>query len=273
MNSTSLRPLLGLCALAVPCLAVAHEDIELGGGQLLGPEGPLVLEHTQVDADVSAGVAVVTVTQTFANPYDEVIDAHYVMPLPTGAAVRDMRLVCGSRVIDGEIMTREDARDAFEQARSEGRKAALLEQMRDNLFIQDVSALCPGETVEVEVEYVEQLRREDGAYTLVFPTAQGERFDAPPDLEVAPHVPAPMVGGRSVDIDLRIDEGRAFLERADEKYDLIYVANNGAVHASRTGHTRKFLDTYEAMSAYIDQLSPDGNDCSPPSPRWARRWA
>ncbi len=53
-------------------------------------------------------------------------------------------------------------------------------------------------------------------------------------------------------------EGRDFLNRDDRQYDLIYVANNGAVHTSRTGHTRKFLDTYEAMGAYLDHLADDG---------------
>ncbi|MCO4772526.1 MAG: hypothetical protein KDA24_21010 [Deltaproteobacteria bacterium] len=60
------------------------------------------------------------------------------------------------------------------------------------------------------------------------------------------------------DIDLRIDEGRAFLERAEEKYDLIYVASNGAQYATRTGHSRKFLETREAMEAYLDLLAPGG---------------
>ncbi|MCB9676933.1 MAG: hypothetical protein H6737_17590 [Alphaproteobacteria bacterium] len=59
-------------------------------------------------------------------------------------------------------------------------------------------------------------------------------------------------------VDLRNQEGRDFLNTDDQTFDLIYVANNGAVHASRTGHTRKYLDTYEAMAAYIDKLSPDG---------------
>ncbi|MFT4626149.1 MAG: 16S rRNA G966 N2-methylase RsmD, partial [Myxococcota bacterium] len=59
-------------------------------------------------------------------------------------------------------------------------------------------------------------------------------------------------------IDLVNAEGRDFLNRDDRTYDLIYVANNGAVHTSRTGHTRKFLDTYEAMGAYLDHLADGG---------------
>jgi len=53
-------------------------------------------------------------------------------------------------------------------------------------------------------------------------------------------------------------EGRDFLNNSKEKYDLIFTATNGSVHATRTGHTRKYLDTYEAMTSYLDHLTPDG---------------
>jgi spermidine synthase len=59
-------------------------------------------------------------------------------------------------------------------------------------------------------------------------------------------------------IDMHLDEGRSFLDRHPEKYDLIFVASNGSQHASRTGHSRKFLDTREAMAAYLDRLNPGG---------------
>jgi len=60
------------------------------------------------------------------------------------------------------------------------------------------------------------------------------------------------------DVHLVIDEGRAFLNRDTSKYDAIFVASNGAQHANRTGHSRKYLDTVEAMEAYLDHLSEDG---------------
>ncbi|HUT78991.1 MAG TPA: hypothetical protein VM285_14935, partial [Polyangia bacterium] len=60
------------------------------------------------------------------------------------------------------------------------------------------------------------------------------------------------------EIELVAREGRDFLNNSNEKYELIFVATNGSVHATRTGHTRKYLDTYEAMSAYLDHLDPDG---------------
>ena len=59
-------------------------------------------------------------------------------------------------------------------------------------------------------------------------------------------------------IDLRIQEGRSFLDREPRRFDAIFVATNGAQYASRTGHSRKYLDTEEAMAAYLDHLADDG---------------
>ena len=59
-------------------------------------------------------------------------------------------------------------------------------------------------------------------------------------------------------VHLVIQEGRDFLDHDAGRYDFIYMANNGAVHANRTGHTRKFLDTREAMAEYLEHLAPGG---------------
>ncbi len=55
-----------------------------------------------------------------------------------------------------------------------------------------------------------------------------------------------------------VKEGRDFLNHDSGKYDLILVASNGAVHANKTGHTRKYLDTYEAVRSYLDRMTDDG---------------
>jgi hypothetical protein len=54
---------------------------------------------------------------------------------------------------------------------------------------------------------------------------------------------------------LVVREGRDFLNHDHGHYDLIFVATNGSVNAERTGDTRKYLDTYEAMASYLDHLT------------------
>lgn len=56
-------------------------------------------------------------------------------------------------------------------------------------------------------------------------------------------------------ISLVVREGRDFLNNDKGKYDFIFVATNGSVFSNRTGHTRKYLDTYEATRAYVDHLA------------------
>lgn len=58
---------------------------------------------------------------------------------------------------------------------------------------------------------------------------------------------------------LVVREGRDFLNNDHSRYDLVLVATNGSTNAARTGHTRKYLDTHEAMASYLDHLSADPN--------------
>ena len=75
-----------------------------------GMQRTLVLEHSSVVAVVSAGLVDVTLSQWFQNPYDEPIDATYLLPLPEGAGVNRLRLFCGDRVVDGFVAERGEAR-------------------------------------------------------------------------------------------------------------------------------------------------------------------
>lgn len=165
--------------------------------------GSLVLEHTSVEATVELGLAEVHVVQTFHNPFDAPVDATYLFPLPNDAAVQEMKLTVGSRTIEGELLTREQARARYEKAAAEGRRAALLEQERTNLFRQSVAALCPGETVTVELTYLDPLARKDGVTELVFPTTVGPLYR--PD--GTPEPPFTTIPSRAIDLTVHLAEG------------------------------------------------------------------
>jgi uncharacterized membrane protein YhaH (DUF805 family) len=57
-------------------------------------------------------------------------------------------------------------------------------------------------------------------------------------------------------IHLVVREGRDFLDHDRGRYDLLFVATNGSTSTDRTGHTRKYLDTTQAMASYLDHLAP-----------------
>jgi Ca-activated chloride channel homolog len=134
------------------------------------------LAHTDVRAEISGILARVTVTQQFQNPYDVPIEAVYTFPLPHQAAVDDMTIKVGARVIRGTIKERQEAQAIYERARADGRIAALLNQERPNIFRQYVANILPGQGIDVIIRYVETLKYENGSYQFVYPMVVGPRY-------------------------------------------------------------------------------------------------
>ncbi len=134
------------------------------------------LKHTDVKIEVSGFLARARVIQRFENPFPDKIEAVYTFPLPQRAAVDDMTLTVGDRVVKGKITKREDALAIYEAAKANGRRTGLLDQERPNMFTQSVANIMPGEQISVTISYVEVLKYEDGAYELVFPMVVGPRY-------------------------------------------------------------------------------------------------
>jgi len=132
--------------------------------------------NTDVRIDVSGLVARVKVRQEFRNEGADWVEGVYVFPLPDQAAVDRMRLHIGDRFIEGEIREKEQAKREYEQAKSSGKKASLVQQQRANLFTTSVANVAPGELVVVEIEYLEDLRYEDGRFSIRFPMTLTPRY-------------------------------------------------------------------------------------------------
>jgi len=132
--------------------------------------------NTDVSMQISGLVARVAVRQEFRNQGNEWVEGVYVFPLPDNAAVDRMRLHIGDRFIEGEIQEKEHARKTYEQAKQAGRKTSLVEQQRTNLFTTSVANVAPGELVVVEIEYLEDIRFEDGRFSIRFPMTLTPRY-------------------------------------------------------------------------------------------------
>ena len=134
------------------------------------------LLNTEVDLQISGLLARVSVSQEFHNDGPDWVEGIYVFPLPDGAAVDRMRLHIGERFIEADVKEKEDAKKIYNTARQAGKKASLVEQQRANLFTTSVANVAPGERVVVEIEYLEDLRYEDGRFSLRFPMTLTPRY-------------------------------------------------------------------------------------------------
>jgi Ca-activated chloride channel family protein len=198
------------------------------------------LTNTDVKGKISGNISRVEVTQTFQNPYDKPLEAIYVFPLPDQAAVDDMEIKIGDRVIKGDIKKREEAKEIYDRARKEGRTAGLLEQERDNIFTQSLANIKPGEQIKVTIRYTESLKFEQGDYEFVFPMVVGPRYipgtaidskgntiQVPDASRINPPVLKPETrSGNDITVSLQIDAGVPIRDLYSTSHR-IDVQNNG----------------------------------------------
>ncbi|MEJ2347213.1 MAG: marine proteobacterial sortase target protein [Gammaproteobacteria bacterium] len=150
-------------------------------GSLLFADGhggyrPALTQRTEVNIDVSGMIARAKVRQRFTNDSEQWVEGIYVFPLPEEAAVDHLRMQIGERVIEGRIEERSAAKQHYQRAKTQGKKAALIEQERPNLFTNSVANIAPHETVVVEIEYQQVLRYDNGELRLRFPMAITPRY-------------------------------------------------------------------------------------------------
>ncbi len=204
------------------------------------PRGFCPLKHTAVKAEITGFLAGVTVTQEFENDSSEAIEAVYTFPLPHQAAVDDMTLVIGERVVRGKIKPRDEARAIYEAARRAGRLAGLLDQERPNIFTQSVANIPPGQRVRITIHYVEILRYEDGGYEFAFPMVVGPRYipgrptgrqgggwspdtDRVPDASrITPPVTPPGTrAGHDISVEVALDAGLAIQRLESRTHEVL----------------------------------------------------
>ncbi len=136
----------------------------------------LPLKLTDVTVDISGVVANVNVKQVYTNTGKSTIEAIYVFPASTRAAVYNVVMKVNDRVIKAEIQEKEKAQQLYNQAKKRGNTASLLEEDKPNVFKMKVANITPGATVEVIMTYIESLISTDKTYDFMYPTVVGPRY-------------------------------------------------------------------------------------------------
>lgn len=165
--------------------------------------------ETDVRFDITGLLAEVTVEQRYVNDGKQWLEGRYLLPLPAGAAVGELRLVIGEREVVGEIHEKAQAQAIYQAAAAQGQRAGLVEQNRPNLFRTSVANVGPGETVTVRIAYWQAVEFRDGQFSIDLPLGLTPRYTpstptALPESGVAvrdgdPHALAPADAAVSAD--------------------------------------------------------------------------
>ncbi len=162
---------------------------DIGSGQLLFKPSnghassrnnfqPAILLNSAASFEINGLIATVTLTQSFINQSDNVVNGLYAFPLPENSAVNHLHIQVADRIIEGKIMEKMQAKKVFQQAKRSGRKASLIEQHRPNLFTNQIANIAAHEQVTVTIKYFQHVDFIDGNFQVRFPMKITPKYQA-----------------------------------------------------------------------------------------------
>lgn len=224
----------------------------------------LPLKHTGVDVCIAGVIADVQVKQVYSNTGKVPLEAVYVFPASTRAAVYAMTMKIGEREIVAIIEEKDAARKQYNQAKQEGKKASLLEQQRPNVFTMNIANIMPGDTVEVMLFYTELLVPTDAVYEFVYPTVVGPRYVSGSEPESGtsenwtanPYLEEGVKAPSTLDIRLNINAGLNIKDiRCETHKNKIHYSSKSAAEVvleDKNGGNRDFILKYRLAGNGIE---------------------
>ncbi|XP_060758861.1 von Willebrand factor A domain-containing protein 5A-like [Neoarius graeffei] len=130
---------------------------QLKNGKTAGPSIPL--KHIEVDLQVQGHVAAVTSTLQYVNEEEQPLEAVFVFPMPSGAAVCQFSAKVADQEIVAEVQEKQEAREQYDDALSSGQQAFLLEESEESVdvFKLSVGSLPPGQSATITFTFITEL--------------------------------------------------------------------------------------------------------------------
>ncbi|WP_225408412.1 VIT and vWA domain-containing protein [Stigmatella hybrida] len=172
----TLRMLL-LSTLLMPVLASAQ-------GMLLPttPSArPLAIKSQRVTVAIQDGTAVTRVEQTFQNDGPSQLEAHYIFPLPRGAALSEFYLWVNGKKTKGELLERDKATNIYEGIVRRLADPGLLEYVDSDVFRVRVFPVPARGEQKVELAFSQVLNFSAGLYHYHYPLGATAQQGQPAD--------------------------------------------------------------------------------------------
>jgi Ca-activated chloride channel family protein len=139
----------------------------------------LSIKYHRVKVDIQDQVATTHIDQVFVNDSNWTVEGTYLFPLPEEAAISEFVMWVDGKRVEGEVLTREKARQIYDDIVRRRRDPALLEYVGHDLFQASIFPIPPGDERRVEIEYTQVLPAEGGLVRYVYPLST-EQFSARP---------------------------------------------------------------------------------------------
>lgn len=137
------------------------------------------LKRSELSGQVTGLLASLRLTQIYGytkEQCDRTLEAVYRFPLPGDAAVTGVRVTFGEVEIQAELKRREQAEDDYEEARREGRQAALATRESPDVFTLRLAGIQPDQEIRGETSYTQLARAEGAGWSLRIPLTTAPRY-------------------------------------------------------------------------------------------------
>ena len=168
--------------IAVVGLFAANLTPALADGIII-PDRPgmsyLTIKYHRVTVTIEDQVAITHIDQVFINEENTTVEGTYIFPLPEEATINEFVMWVDGQRVEGEILTREKARQIYDDIVRRQLDPALLEYVGRDLFQASIFPIPPGEERRIEIEYSQVLPAEEGLIRYVYPLST-EQFSPRP---------------------------------------------------------------------------------------------
>ena len=147
---------------------------QYGGGAITiidrnGQEARLSMEKYLIDVHIEDGFARTTIDQTYFNHTSSRQEGTFYFPLPPDASLSRLAMYVNNKLMEGGMVERNRARDAYETIRYQRRDPALLEWVDGSTFKMRVFPLEPQQEKRIILSYTQRLNNSYGNTRYRFP--------------------------------------------------------------------------------------------------------
>jgi|APLak6261675434_1056106.scaffolds.fasta_scaffold01768_2 Ca-activated chloride channel family protein len=158
--------------------AILVAPLSMAQGMLIPTDtsmGPLGIKYQRVSAEIVDGAAVTKVEQVFVNTSNRQLEAHYVFPLPKGAALQDFYLWINGKRTKGEMLEKQKATEIYEGIVRRLQDPGLLEYVDTDAFRARVFPVPANGEQKIELTFSQVLEFNAGLYQYHYPLGAGTR--------------------------------------------------------------------------------------------------
>lgn len=157
-----------------------HNARPEGGPALVVAESQTAspLESTRLTGQIGGPLARLQLEQIFelSEEQEGPIEALYRFPLNGEVAIQQVEVEFGEQHLVTQLQRCQQAREEYEQAKEEGRQAALMSQESEDVFTLRLAGIEPGQQVRVQTQFLQLASLREQSFELRIPLTVPPRF-------------------------------------------------------------------------------------------------